>query len=376
MLGSGNITVDGGASALNDLSDVTISLATDEDVLMYDTINGEWINKQLGSVAISNSYNDLTDKPTIPSAQVNADWEATSGAAEILHKPNLANVATSGSYTDLINQPTIPTVPTNISSFNNDVGYIINQQQSDWAETDNASPSYIKSKPNLATVATSGDYRDLLNTPTIPTIPTNISSFTNDSGYLTQNDLNVFVCQYNTITGQMDKTVSEIEAAYIANKIVICYVDTYVLYLYCIRPNFNLGFIQKGYNQDLILDLIYDYADQEWRLNLYPLASLFNIDIWSKHVADNLDTSYTITVGDQRQCVIVDNSSNTVDVTITFLASANSMILGGSVVNTYHNNNVATRVQAGDIVLVKAKAIAIGSIYYEIIEMENSAPSH
>ena len=35
----------------------------------------------------SGSYNDLTDKPTIPAAQVNADWNATSGVAQILNKP-------------------------------------------------------------------------------------------------------------------------------------------------------------------------------------------------------------------------------------------------------------------------------------------------
>ena len=42
-----------------------------------------------------------------------------------------------------------------------------------------------KSKKTLATVATSGSYNDLSNKPTIPTVPTNISAFTNDSGYLT-----------------------------------------------------------------------------------------------------------------------------------------------------------------------------------------------
>lgn len=35
----------------------------------------------------SGSYNDLTNKPTIPAAQVNADWNAASGAARILNKP-------------------------------------------------------------------------------------------------------------------------------------------------------------------------------------------------------------------------------------------------------------------------------------------------
>lgn len=41
--------------------------------------------------------------------QVNADWDATSGVAQILHKPTLNKVATSGSYTDLADKPTIPT---------------------------------------------------------------------------------------------------------------------------------------------------------------------------------------------------------------------------------------------------------------------------
>ncbi len=41
----------------------------------------------LATVATSGSYDDLTDKPTIPAAQVNADWNADSGVAEILNKP-------------------------------------------------------------------------------------------------------------------------------------------------------------------------------------------------------------------------------------------------------------------------------------------------
>ena len=39
---------------------------------------------------------------------------------------------------------------------------------------------------SLATVAFTGDYNDLENTPEIPTVPTNVSSFTNDAGYLTE----------------------------------------------------------------------------------------------------------------------------------------------------------------------------------------------
>lgn len=44
---------------------------------------------------------------------VNADWNATEGDALILNKPILATVATSGSYNDLTEKPTIPTVDVN-----------------------------------------------------------------------------------------------------------------------------------------------------------------------------------------------------------------------------------------------------------------------
>lgn len=66
----------------------------------------------LHKVATSGSYNDLDNKPIIPSAQVNSDWNATSGVSAILNKPILAKVATSGSYSDLTNKPTLHTVAT------------------------------------------------------------------------------------------------------------------------------------------------------------------------------------------------------------------------------------------------------------------------
>lgn len=43
----------------------------------------------ISAVGFSNDYNDLDNKPTIPNAQVNSDWNATSGVAEILNKPTI-----------------------------------------------------------------------------------------------------------------------------------------------------------------------------------------------------------------------------------------------------------------------------------------------
>ena len=70
-------------------------------------INAKEDSADLAAVAESGSYNDLSDKPTIPAAQVNSDWDAASGVAQILNKPSLAAVATSGSYSDLSDKPTI-----------------------------------------------------------------------------------------------------------------------------------------------------------------------------------------------------------------------------------------------------------------------------
>lgn len=65
----------------------------------------------------------------------------------------LATVATTGNYNDLKNKPTLP----NLS--------------------------------NLAKVATSGSYNDLTDCPAIPEVPTKVSELTNDSGFITSADL-------------------------------------------------------------------------------------------------------------------------------------------------------------------------------------------
>ena len=60
-----------------------------------------------------------TDNSTAQSA---SSSEALSGAVK-LHK-----VSKTGSYNDLLNKPTIPTVPTNVSAFTNDAGYLTAHQ--------------------------------------------------------------------------------------------------------------------------------------------------------------------------------------------------------------------------------------------------------
>lgn len=57
-------------------------------------IAGKMDNVTLAKVATSGSYDDLTNKPTIPAEQVNADWNATSGKAQILNKPTIPSAVT------------------------------------------------------------------------------------------------------------------------------------------------------------------------------------------------------------------------------------------------------------------------------------------
>ena len=118
--------------------------------------------------------------------QVNADWDATSGVAEILNKPVLAAVATTGAYSDLSGKPAIPTATSDLT---NDSGFITlsdvpAQVQPDWDATSGLGE--ILNKPVLATVATTGAYSDLSGTPAIPTAT---SDLTNDSGFITLSDV-------------------------------------------------------------------------------------------------------------------------------------------------------------------------------------------
>ena len=111
------------------------------------------------TVATSGSYNDLSDQPTIPEAYDDSALDARVTALEnaspaapawdtITGKPDFANVATSGDYNDLGNKPTIPE-----------------------AYDDTEVRGLIAGKANtadLAPVATSGSYNDLGDKPTIP----------------------------------------------------------------------------------------------------------------------------------------------------------------------------------------------------------------
>lgn len=78
--------------------------------------------------AFSGNYNDLTNTPTLFSGAYADLTGIPSIPADVSDLTDTTNLLDhfSGSYNDLTDKPTIPTVPTTISSFTNDSGYITN----------------------------------------------------------------------------------------------------------------------------------------------------------------------------------------------------------------------------------------------------------
>ena len=129
------------------------------------TVNGETYTSSEGNI-------------TLPNYPTSLEWDA------IEDKPTFATVATSGDYDDLIDKPDLsvyaetadlgdcayldenelsiaysqvtgtPTIPTKTSDLTNDSGYITGVAWND-----------VTDKPTFATVATTGDYDDLIDKP-------------------------------------------------------------------------------------------------------------------------------------------------------------------------------------------------------------------
>lgn len=156
----------------------------------------EYVDNAVSGVVVSE-----TD-PTVPAWAKQANKPSYT-ASEVGALPADTQLF-SGNYNDLRNKPTIPTVPANVSAFNNDAGYLTEHQSlSGYAtkayvdeaienidtsggitvETDPTVPSWAKqaNKPTYTaqevgalpanTELFSGDYNDLSNKPTLPPAP-------------------------------------------------------------------------------------------------------------------------------------------------------------------------------------------------------------
>lgn len=203
------------------------------------------IQQQLNSKSeFSGSYNDLTDKPTIPDAQIQSDWNQSDNSKKdyIKNKPtipdelaDLSDDSThrlvtdtekttwnnksdfSGSYNDLTDKPTIPDELADLSddsthrlvtdtekstwdaksdfsgSYNDltDKPTIPDPQiQADWNQTDNTSADFIKNKPTIPSGQIQSDWNQttssevdyIKNKPTLGTASSLNVASTGDAG--------------------------------------------------------------------------------------------------------------------------------------------------------------------------------------------------
>lgn len=163
-----------------------------------------------GSGWVLNNWNNTTY-----SSMSVAEYEAgTSTTARLITPARLkdaieywatgeANVQSDWSQTDDTADDFIknkPTIPSKTSDLTNDSGFITSYTETDPVFT--ASPAHGITANDITNwngkSDFSGSYNDLTNKPTIPTVPTNVSAFTNDANYVTATDLGTTLSPYAT----------------------------------------------------------------------------------------------------------------------------------------------------------------------------------
>ena len=108
--------------------------------------------------------------------------------------------------------PTMPAIPSQISAFQNDVGYITSYTEQQILSIHNdtiflSGGSFVKLPPTF-----DGDYNSLRNKPNIPEIPTAISAFQNDAGYLAQSEYTALMNSISQLTQQLAQQQLQIDS--------------------------------------------------------------------------------------------------------------------------------------------------------------------
>ena len=173
------------------LTEIPDEYVTGTEMSEYAQPKGDYALK---SELFSKSYNDLTDKPTIPttlSQLTNDSGFITAIPEEYVTDTEMNEYAQpkgdyalrselfSKSYNDLTDKPTIPT---SVSQLTNDAGFIT--QIPDEYVTSTEMNEYAQPKGDYALKSElfSKSYNDLTDKPTIPS---KTSELTNDAGFLT-----------------------------------------------------------------------------------------------------------------------------------------------------------------------------------------------
>lgn len=228
----------GGGGDIGEETDPIFTASPAHNITTNDITN--WNNKS----DFSGDYNDLINKPVIPSQEVKRyylqDILNISNLSSQTYQAFMLDVSEANNILiyDYIDRPDTPMFIYEPSIYadgkgftiiyNTEDGYklirgVVNQDES-ITVTSQTIPAFsgnyedLTNKPELF----SGDYNDLDNKPIIPTVPTNVSAFTNDAGYLTEHqslsgyateqwvENKGYLTSHQDISGKYDKTGGEI----------------------------------------------------------------------------------------------------------------------------------------------------------------------
>ena len=143
------------------------------------------------NVSHNHSYNDLTDKPTIPSVDnLATKEELTNGLAT---KANVSHthdqyLTEHQDLSDYALKTDIPTVPTKTSQLTNDSGFITSVPSEYITETELDAKGYLTSHQDISNLALKSEIPDVssfITSEDLPTVPTKVSELTNDSNFIT-----------------------------------------------------------------------------------------------------------------------------------------------------------------------------------------------
>ena len=147
---------------------------------------------------VNSSLETKANKTEIPTVPTNVS-AFTNDAGYLTEHQSLDNYYTKSevdtSLETKANKTEIPTVPTNVSAFTNDAGYLTEHQSLDnyYTKTESDGKYATQVVVNEEIAARISDVREVKATleskadkTEIPTVPTNVSAFTNDAGYLTE----------------------------------------------------------------------------------------------------------------------------------------------------------------------------------------------
>ena len=220
------------AARISDIREVKATLESKADKSEIPSLNGyateQWVGQQ-GYLTEHQPLKTINGQTIVG----NGNIEITSGEeTDPIWNAEKVNYYTktevNSSLESKADKTEIPTVPTNVSAFTNDAGYLTEHQTlktingqtivgngnieiSSGEETD---PIWNAEKVNYYTkTEINSSLESKADKTEIPTVPTNVSAFTNDAGYLTEHQsLNNYYTksEIDGIVGNVNNALSEI----------------------------------------------------------------------------------------------------------------------------------------------------------------------